>query len=155
MSYAKRTQNKLLRSVGLGTPLWTYCIKWFLGSSPSERLEKYLEYTNCKKCCANPDTFQQFLFIKDFISILNQGQMSRTMMLKCTYTKNLLSKVKINDKRNQVFFVFDFQAAASKYKRAIKERYSLIINSQQLQKAEPLNLHWHHSARLLICASCW
>lgn len=62
-------------------------------------------------------------------------------MLKCTHTKNLLSKVKINDKQNQVFFVFDFQAAASKYKRAIKERYPLIINSQQLQKAEPLNLH--------------
>lgn len=46
-------------------------------------------------------------------------------------------------------------AAASKYKRAIKERYPLIINSEQLQKAEPLNLHWHHSASLLISASCW
>lgn len=55
--------------------------------------------------------------------------------------KILLSKVKINDKQNQVCFVFDFQAAASSYKRAIKEIYPLIINSQQLQKAEPLNLH--------------
>lgn len=57
------------------------------------------------------------------------------------HKKHLLSKVKINDKQNQVSFVADFQAAASKYERAIKERYPLIINSEQLQKAEPLNLH--------------
>lgn len=51
------------------------------------------------------------------------------------YTKHLLNS------HHQVSFVVDFQAAASKYKRAIKDRYSLIINSKQLQKAEPLNLH--------------
>lgn len=36
-------------------------------------------------------------------------------------------------------FVADFQAAASKYKRALKGRYPLIIDSKQLQKAESLN----------------
>jgi hypothetical protein len=75
----------------------------------------------------------------DFISTLNQGQMRKAMMLG--YTKHLLSKVKINDKQNQVFFVANFQALTFKYKRTIKERYPLIINSEQLQKAQPLNLH--------------